>query len=336
MSSPLKVFENAEYKNQTHITEFILLGFGDHQVLQVLLFILFLLIYAVTMGGNILIILLVAMDQHLHTPMYFFLVNLSCLEICGSSNILPRMLSSFLMERKTISISACFVQNVIFGSTGAVECYVLSVMSYDRFLAICKPLHYVNKMNGKLGLQLIAISWLSGFLLSGVTVISISMLEFCVRNEIDHYFCDTFPIIELSCNDTHIFKLFLYVLCSIITFPPFTLTLTSYTYIIVAIMKIPSTTGKRKAFSTCSSHLLVVSMFYGTLITIYVIPSSSRLRGLHKVLSVFYTILTPMLNPIIYSLRNKEVKDALKRLTLSLLAQIQNKMRYRDSDFSLS
>ncbi|XP_062992632.1 olfactory receptor 8H3-like [Elgaria multicarinata webbii] len=338
MTSPLKefvilqvqLFENAEFKNQTEITEFILLGFGDQQVLQIPLFLLFLLIYAVTMAGNILIILLVATDQYLHTPMYFFLGNLSCLETCCSSVILPRMISSFLTGRKTISVNSCFMQHFVFGSTGAVECYLLSVMSYDRYLAICKPLHYVTKMNGKLCLQLVAISWFSGLLTSSLGMISISMLEFCVRNEIDHYFCDTFPIIELSCTDTHIVKLFLYVLCSIATFPPFTLTLSSYIFIILAILKIPSMTGKQKAFSTCSSHLLVVTMFYGTLISIYVIPNTNRLNGLHKFFSVFYTILTPMLNPIIYSLRNKEVKDALRRLTLFLFVQMQKKMRSRN------
>ncbi|XP_061448020.1 olfactory receptor 1M1-like [Rhineura floridana] len=326
MTTTLKSFEKTEEKNQTYITEFILLGFGDHpEALQILLFLLFLLIYFVTMAGNILIILLVATDRHLHTPMYFFLGNLSCLETCCSSNILPRMLSSFLTGRKTISVNACFVQHYFFGSLGAVECYLLSAMSYDRYLAICKPLHYFTMMNSKLCLQLIATSWISGFLASALTIILISKLVFCVSNKIDHFFCDTFPIIELSCSDTHLLKLFMYVICSIFTLPPFTLTLTSYFFIIVAIMKIPTTTGKQKAFSTCSSHLLVVTIFYGALISVYVIPNTNRLNGLHKIFSVFYTILTPMLNPIIYSLRNKEVKDALRRLTSFLLVSNEKK-----------
>ncbi|XP_062992637.1 olfactory receptor 1361-like [Elgaria multicarinata webbii] len=333
MSTPLKVqlFDNATFKNQSYITELILLGFEENQVLQIPLFLLFLLIYIVTMAGNILIILLVVTDQHLHTPMYFFLGNLSCLEICCSSNILPRMLSSFITGRKTISVSACFVQEYVFGSLGTVECYLLSVMSYDRYLAICKPLHYVTMMSDKLCLQLTVSSWISGLLLSSMTMILISKLVFCVDNEIDHYFCDTFPLIELSCSDTQILKLFVYVESSIITFPPFTLTLTSYFFIIVAIMEIPSTTGKQKAFSTCSSHLLVVTIFYGTLISIYVIPSTNRLNGFHKVFSVFYTTLTPMLNPIIYSLRNREVKDALRRLIAFLFVKTQKKIRYKNS-----
>ncbi|XP_062992635.1 olfactory receptor 1M1-like, partial [Elgaria multicarinata webbii] len=321
----VQLLENTESKNQSYITEFILLGFGDHQELQIPLFTLFLLIYIVTMAGNILIIrdVLLVTYQHLHTPMYFFLGNLSCLEICCSSNILPRMLFSFLTGRETISVNACFVQEYVFGSLGSVECYLLSVMSFDRYLAICKPLHYVTMMNGKLCLQLVAISWFCGVLASTLTVILISTLEFCDGNKIDHYFCDTSPIIELSCTDTHILKLFLYVASFIVTFPPFILTLTSYIFIIVAIMKIPSTTGKQKAFSTCSSHLLVVTIFYSTLISIYVIPNTVRLNDLHKFFSVFYTILTPMLNPIIYSLRNKEVKDALRRLSSFLFVHIQ-------------
>ncbi|XP_062992636.1 olfactory receptor 8H3-like [Elgaria multicarinata webbii] len=323
MPIPLKVqlLESTEMKNETYITEFILLGFGDHQVLQIPLFLLFLLIYIVTMAGNILIILLVATDRHLHTPMYFLLGNLSCLETCCSTNILPRMLSSFLTGTKTISFSACFVQHYFFGSLGSVECYLLSVMSYDRYLAICKPLHYITMMNGKLCLKLIACSWFSGFLANTVTLIIMSKLVFCHNNNIDHFFCDTFPIIELFCGDTHTLKLFLYVLCSVFTFPPSILTLTSYTLIIAAIMKIPSTMGKQKAFSTCSSHLLVVTIFYGTLMTVYVVPNTNKLNGLHKVFSIFYTILTPMLNPIIYSLRNKEVKDALRRLSSYLIVQ---------------
>ncbi|XP_061448019.1 olfactory receptor 8U9-like [Rhineura floridana] len=326
MTTTLKSLENTEEKNQTYITEFILLGFGEHhEALQIPLFLLFLVIYFVTMAGNILILMLVATDRHLHTPMYFFLGNLSCLETCCSSNILLRLLSSFLTGRKTISVNACFVQLYLFGSLATVECYLLSAMSYDRYLAICKPLHYVIMMNGKLCLQLIATSWISGFLASILPIILISKLVFCVSNKIDHFFCDSFEIIELSCSDIHILKLIIYVVCSICTFPPFTLTLTFYFFIIVAIMKIPSTTGKQKAFSTCSSHLLVVTLFYGTLISVYVIPNSNRLNGLHKIFSVFYTILTPMLNPIIYSLRNKEVKDALRRLTSFLVVQTQKK-----------
>ncbi|XP_013907331.1 PREDICTED: olfactory receptor 10A2-like [Thamnophis sirtalis] len=188
-------------------------------------------------------------------------------------------------------------------------------MSYDRYIAICKPLHYVIMMNDRMCFRLIAFSWMSGFLATSVTQFIMSQSVFC-DNKIDHFFpiVDTFPIVDLFCGDTHAFKMFLYVLCSIFTFPPSVLTLTSYTFIVVAVMRMPSTLGKQKAFSTCSSHLLVVTIFYGILMSIYVVPNGNKLNGLRKVLSLFYTILTPMLNPIIYTLRNKEVKNALRRL----------------------
>ncbi|XP_034278763.1 olfactory receptor 1M1-like [Pantherophis guttatus] len=323
--SKVQLFEHSEVENQSHVTEFILLGFGEHKLLHTPLFILFLLIYAITMAGNILIILLVVIDHHLHTPMYFFLGNLSWLEICCSSNILPRMLSHFITGTKAISINGCFGQEFVFGSLGAVECCLLSAMSFDRYLAICKPLYYVTIMNGKLCLLLIAISWISGTFASSLIIIIMSKLTFCVNNKIDHYFCDTLPVIELSCSGTYISKLSLYIVSSVVTFPPFTLTLTSYIYIIATIMKIPSTTGKQKAFSTCSSHLLVVTIFYGTLISIYAIPNAIKVNGLHKVFSATYTILTPMLNPIIYTLRNKEVKVALKRIISLIFVQIHMK-----------
>lgn len=309
-------------ENQTNVSEFILLGFGDNRALTILLCLLFSLIYIVTMAGNILIILLVITDRTLHTPMYFFLGNLSCLETWCSSNILPRILYSFLMEIKTISISACFVQHYFLGALGSVECYLLSAMSYDRYLAICKPLHYVTMMNGKLCLQLISGSWINGFLASSLTIILMSKLVFCGHNQMDHFFCDTFEIMELSCSDTHILKLFVYVVCCLFIIPPFILTLTSYVFIITTITRIPSTMGKQKAFSTCSTHLLVVTMFYGTLIFVYIIPSTNGLKDLHKFFSVSYTILTPMLNPIIYSLRNKEVKAAISRLISLLHGQV--------------
>ncbi|KAM6448877.1 olfactory receptor 8U9-like [Liasis olivaceus] len=222
------------------------------------------------------------------------------------------MLSSFLTGSNVISYKACFAQHYLFGYFASVECYLLSAMSYDRYLAICKPLHYVTMMNSKMCFRLTTFSWISGFLANTVTLIIISKLVFC-NNRIDHFFCDTFPIIDLFCGDTYALKLFIYVLCSIFTFPPSILTLTSYTFIIVAIVRMPSTIGKQKAFSTCSSHLLVVTIFYGILMSIYVVPNTNKLNGLHKVLSLFYTILTPMLNPIIYSLRNKEVKNAFKK-----------------------
>ncbi|XP_067405221.1 olfactory receptor 5AP2-like [Emydura macquarii macquarii] len=309
----MKPVANKHPGNQTIITEFILLGFGDLPQLQTLLFLLFLVIYVVTMAGNILIIALVVTDQHLHTPMYFFLGNLSCLETCYTSTLLPRMLASLLTGDRTISFSGCITQFYIFGSLVATECLLFSLMSYDRYLAICKPLHYAALMNGRICLQMTACSWVSGFLAPLPTMSLMLQLTFCGTNELDHFFCDLNPIIKLACSDTHSLDVAALILCSIFTLPPFLLTLASYVSIIATILRIPSTTGRQKAFSTCSSHLIVVTIFYGTLVTVYLLSNSAALRDLNKIFSVFYGVLTPLLNPLIYSLRNKEVKEALSK-----------------------
>ncbi|XP_034642625.1 olfactory receptor 6F1-like [Trachemys scripta elegans] len=315
---------DAEQGNQTSITGFILLGFGNLHELQILLFLLFLVIYIVTMGGNILIVVLVVADHHLHTPMYFFLGNLSCLETCYSSTVLPKMLASLLTGDRTISFAGCLLQFDIFGSLLPTECCLLSAMSYDRYLAICKPLHYAAHMNNRFSSQLAAGSWLSGFVASTIAACWISQMIFCGPNEIDHFFCDYTPLIKLSCSDTSQMVLVAFLLSSIITLPPFLLTLTTYVCIITTILKIPSSTGRQKAFSTCSSHLIMVTIFYGTLIIVYMLPDTATLRDLNKVFSVFYTVLTPLANPLIYSLRNKEVKEALKNALSKTMTFIIN------------
>uniref|UniRef100_A0A8C5EXT7 G-protein coupled receptors family 1 profile domain-containing protein n=1 Tax=Gopherus evgoodei TaxID=1825980 RepID=A0A8C5EXT7_9SAUR len=292
--------------NQTSITNFILLGFGNLPELQSLLFLVFLVIYIVTMSGNILIVVLVVADQHLHTPMYFFLANLSCLETCYTSTILPRLLASFLTEDRTISFSGCITQYYFFVFLASTES-----MSYDRYLAICKPLHYPTLMNSRFCLQLAAGSWLNGFLAVIILVSFLSQLLFCGPNEIDHFYCDPIPLRELSCSDTHQVILMNFILAYVFTLPPFLLTLTSYMCIISTILRIPSTTGRQKAFSTCSSHLIVVTIFYGSIVIVYLLLKHDTLRDLNKVLSLCYTVLTPLVNPLIYSLRNREVKEAL-------------------------
>ncbi|XP_074826003.1 olfactory receptor 6N1-like [Natator depressus] len=302
------------WRNKTSIMEFILLGFGKVPELQILLFPLFLMIYMATVAGNILIVVLVVADQHLHTPMYFFLGNLSGLETCYSSAILPRMLASLLTGDTTISVSTCIAQFYFFASLAATECCLLSAMSYDRYLAVCKPLHYAALMNGRLCLQLAAGSWLSGCLATLIISSLMSQLTFCGPNEIDHFFCDFTPVIKLSCSDTSLILVLDLLLASLCTLFPFLLTVLSYVYIIVTILRIPSTGGRQKAFSTCSSHLIMVTMFYGTIIIVYMLPKSNTLRDLNKMFSVFYSVLTPLINPLIYSLRNKEVKEALGRL----------------------
>ncbi|XP_074975142.1 olfactory receptor 6N1-like [Caretta caretta] len=274
---------------------------------------MFLVIYMATVVGNTLIVVLVVADQHLHSPMFFFLGNLSCVETCYTSAIVPQMLASLLTGDRTISVSGCIIQLYFFGSLVATECCLLTAMSYDRYLAICKPLHYLTLMNIRFSFQLAAGCWLNGFLGITIFVLFLSQLIFCGRNEIDYFYCDALPLIELSCSDTHQVILVDFILACVFTLPPFLLTLTSYMCIIATILRIPSTTGRQKAFSTCSSHLIVVTIFYGTLIIVYMLPKRDTLRDLNKVLSLCYTVLTPLVNPLIYSLRNREVKEALRK-----------------------
>uniref|UniRef100_K7EZI7 Olfactory receptor n=2 Tax=Pelodiscus sinensis TaxID=13735 RepID=K7EZI7_PELSI len=301
-------------RNQTSLSQFILQGFGKLPKIQLLLFLLFLVIYLVTVAGNLLMVALVVADQHLHTPMYFFLGNLSCLETCYSSAILPRMLAGLLTGDRTISVGGCITQFCFVGFLASTECYLLAVMSYDRYLAICKPLHYATLMRGNFCVQLASVSWINGLLATVVTMSLMSQLTFCGPNEIDHFFCESTQMINHYCNDVYRMDLVITVVAAILTLPPFALTLMSYVCIITTILRIPSTTGRQKAFSTCSSHLIVVTIFYGTLIVVYLLPKSNTLRDLNKVFSVCYTILTPMVNPFIYSLRNTEVKGALRKL----------------------
>uniref|UniRef100_A0A8C3STJ6 Olfactory receptor n=1 Tax=Chelydra serpentina TaxID=8475 RepID=A0A8C3STJ6_CHESE len=301
--------------NQTSSTEFILLGFGDLPQMEIFLFLLFLLIYIVTVSGNILIIALAVANRHLHTPMYFFLGNLSCLETCYTSTILPRVLASLLTGDKTISISGCITQYYFIGSFAGAECYLLAVMSYDRFLAICKPLHYAVFMNGRFCLQLAAGSWINGFLAMTIVIVLMLQLSSCGPNEIDHFYCESTEILNLYCSDTNQIELVITFLAAIFTLPSFVLTVASYVCIITIILRIPSTTGRQKAFSTCSSHLIVVTIFYGTIMILYMLPKTNTLRALNKVFSVFYTVLTPMANPFIYSLRNTEVKETIGKMS---------------------
>ncbi|XP_033024569.1 olfactory receptor 5B21-like [Lacerta agilis] len=315
----MQLLSSTDKENQPNVTEFVLIGFSNLRELQILLFLLFLLFYMVTLVGNILIVMLVIADKHLHTPMYFFLGNFSGLETCYSSTILPKTLASLLTGDRSIQFNLCFVQHYFFASFGAAECYLLSVMSYDRYLAICRPLHYATRMNGKFCVKLVGVSFISGFLAISITIILVSRLAFCGPNEINHFFCDVFPLIELSCSDTSLLRILIFLVASVFTVPPFLLTLISYASIITAILRIKSTSGRQKAFSTCSSHLIVVTIFYSTIAIVYVLPNTVTLRDLNKVFSVFYAVLTPMINPLVYSLRNKEVKKALKRQIHRLL-----------------
>ncbi|XP_061448006.1 olfactory receptor 11L1-like [Rhineura floridana] len=300
--------------NNTAITEFILLGFGNLHGLQILLFVIFLAIYLITLSGNILILVVVSLNRGLHTPMYFFLVNFSFLEIWYTTSTVPKMLKTLLTMHEAISFSGCIAQFYFFGSMAVTECYLLAVISYDRYLAICNPLRYTAIMNIKVCFQMAAGSWISGFLTPIPTTVLSFRLPFCAANEIDHFFCDLSPILKLSCTDPHVAEMTTFILAAMVTMVPFFLTLASYANIISTILRIPSAKGKRKAFSTCSSHLIVVTLFYVTLGSVYAAPSAKQSPVLNKLFSLLYTVITPMFNPMIYSLRNKEVKEALRKL----------------------
>ncbi|XP_060111149.1 olfactory receptor 6C3-like [Heteronotia binoei] len=300
--------------NETRITEFILLGFGEFYDIQLPLFLIFLVIYIVTLTGNILIFVLVLFDQHLHTPMYFFLGNLSFLDTCYSTTIFPRMLSALVTGNPEISFSNCLTQWYLCDSLIATECCLLCMMSYDRYLAVCKPLHYETVMKTHTCIQLAMVSWINGFLAFLIVLLFLLQLPFCGPNEIDHYFCDYYSLLSLSCSDTTLMEIMGYVVAVIFTLSPFLLILISYMYIIVAVLKIPSVCGRQKAVFTCSSHLIVVSIFYGSLMMVYMLPKTEGKRGVQKFSSLLYVALPPLANPFIYSLRNKEVKEALRNM----------------------
>ncbi|XP_067164795.1 olfactory receptor 6B1-like [Apteryx mantelli] len=320
--------EKGEWDNRTSPVNFILLGMGNVSSVKTLFFLLLLMIYSVTMVGNILIVVLVVADQHLHTPMYFFLGNLSSLETCYSSTILPRLLASFLTGHSSISAHGCITQLHFFCAFASSECYLLAVMSYDRYLAICQPLLYASLMTWKVSLWLTAASWLVGFLSCTIVPSFLSQFKFCGPKKIDHFFCDLTPLLELSCSDTRVVTTVSFILCFLNLVFPFLFTLASYVCIIAAILRIPTNMGRQKAFSTCSSHLTVVTVFYGTLITVYMVPRTPQLRQLNKVFSFFYTILTPLVNPLIYSLRNREVREALRKALRKALAFTQRSQQF--------
>ncbi|XP_075424004.1 olfactory receptor 11A1-like [Ascaphus truei] len=299
-------------ENQTQVTEFLLLGFQTHGALKILLFTFFLMIYIMILMGNFLIIGLVSASNTLHSPMYFFLSNLSVAEIVFTTNIVPKMLQISLTEGGTIAATCCFIQFFVFGFMTSTECLLLTVMSYDRYLAICDPLHYMSIMNPRHSLHLVIWSWSGGFMSILVTFIMLCQVQFCISNVIDHFFCDYAPILHLSTSDTSIIQIETFCVSFVDTLFPFVFIIVTYVCIIVTILRIPSVAGRQKAFSTCSSHLAVVSTYYGTLIIMYVTPVKGQL--LIKILSLLYTLVTPLFNPIIYSLRNQEIRGALGKV----------------------
>ena len=299
-------------KNSTVVTEFILLGLTDRAELQPVLFVVFLAIYLTTVVGNVSMILLIRSDSRLHTPMYFFLSHLSFLDLCYATNVTPQMLVSFLSKRKTISVIGCFIQFHFFIALVITDYYMLTVMAYDRYMAICKPLLYGSKMSRRVCISLVVISYTYGFANGLVQTILMLRLSFCGPNEIEHFFCDFTPLVHLSCTDTSLTETIAYATSSAVTLVPFLLITASYSCILTAVLRIPPGTGRQKAFSTCSSHLASVAVFYGTLIATYLVPAANSSQLLRKGSSLLYTVLTPMFNPIIYSLRNRDIHEALK------------------------
>ncbi|XP_037368713.1 olfactory receptor 11L1-like [Talpa occidentalis] len=300
--------------NLTMIREFLLLGFGSLHGLQYFLFGIFLGVYVVTLMGNIVILTVISLDRSLQTPMYFFLSNFSFLEIWYTTSISPKMLQTLLSGHEAISFAGCAAQFYFFGSMAVVECFLLAAMSYDRYLAICSPLQYPNLMTIRTCILLAGGSWLGGFLTPVLTVTMTFQLPFCTADEIDHFFCDLAPVLKLACSDSETVAKTTFLMATFVTMVPFLLTVASYVRIVAAVLRIPSAAGKQRAFSTCSSHLIVVTLYYGTLGTVYAIPTATQAATLNKIFSLLYTVVTPMINPIVYSLRNKDVKKAVRRL----------------------
>ncbi|XP_029435437.1 olfactory receptor 6N1-like [Rhinatrema bivittatum] len=301
-------------KNQTFVTEFIIIGFSTLPRQQHLLFVVSLLIYILTITGNIVIIVLIVIDRSLHTPMYFFLSIFSFSEITYVTVIEPNMIAAFLVEKQTISYSHCMAQLYFFVALLSTESFLLAVMAYDRYMAICNPLHYTTIMNECFCIRLALSTWMLGFFVPVIPLILISKLHFCGPNTINHFYCDYSLLLNLSCTDITVIKVYGLIFAPLIILASFLSALMSYAYIISTILRIPSATGRRKAFSTCASHLIVVIVFFGSGILIYATPSPNYALDFNKTVSVFYTVGVPLLNPFIYSLRNKEVKDALCKL----------------------
>uniref|UniRef100_A0A8C2LA87 Olfactory receptor n=1 Tax=Cricetulus griseus TaxID=10029 RepID=A0A8C2LA87_CRIGR len=299
--------------NHTAVTEFILSGLTDDPVLRVVLFTIILCIYLVTVSGNLSTILLIRVSSQLHHPMYFFLSHLASTDIGISSSVTPNMLVNFLESQNTISYLGCGIQLSSAAFFGSVECFLLAVMAYDRFMAICNPLFYSTKMSTQVCVQLVLGSYVGGFLNTLSYTLSFFSFLFCGPNRINHFFCDFAPLMELSCSDVSVSGVVISYSAGSVTMTTLLVIFISYTYILITILKMHSTEGRQKAFSTCTSHLTAVTLYYGTITFIYVMPKSSYSTDQNKVVSVFYMVVIPMLNPLIYSLRNNEIKGALNR-----------------------
>ncbi|XP_002926938.1 olfactory receptor 5M11 [Ailuropoda melanoleuca] len=300
--------------NDSAIREFILLGFTDRPELQPLLFVLFLGVYLATLLGNLGMILLIRLDSRLHTPMYFFLTNLAFVDLCYASNATPQMLTNFLLEKKTITFAGCFTQCYVFIALLLTEFYMLAAMAYDRYVAICNPLRYSMKMSRRVFICLATFPYVYGFSDGLLQAVLTFRLSFCRSNVINHFYCADPPLIKLSCSDTYVKEHAMLISAGFNLSNSLSIILVSYAFIIAAILRIRSAEGRHKAFSTCGSHMMAVTLFYGTLFCMYVRPPTDKTVEESKIIAIFYTFVSPVLNPLIYSLRNKDVKQALKNV----------------------
>ncbi|XP_074838590.1 olfactory receptor 10A4-like [Carettochelys insculpta] len=307
-------YTDSDYRgNQTISDVFILVGFSHLKELQTLLFLVLLVVYLVALMGNLLIILLIKLNPSLQTPMYFFLVHLSILEICYITSIFPQLLVHLLVEEKTISIVGCAVQMDITNIMGLTECCLLAAMAYDRYVAICHPLHYTTVMSSRVCALLAGASWFIGISMSGAQITWLFSLSFCGSNRIHHFFCDIPPVLKMACVSTSKNEIMLLNITVLFIMGPFLLIILSYICIISTILKLPSAEGRRKAFSTCSSHLMVVTFFYGTGLFTYLLPKSNSIPESGQLISLINIIFIQVSNPLIYTLRNKDVKGALRK-----------------------
>ncbi|KAM6474052.1 olfactory receptor 2A12-like [Liasis olivaceus] len=300
--------------NQTFVAEFLLLGLSRSLKIRLLLLGLFSVVYALTLVGNAIILMLVWLDARLHTPMYFFLSHLACVDICYTSTTVPQMLANLQRPRQTISLAVCAIQMHIFLALATAECFLLAVMAYDRYVAICHPLHYTVLMNKRMCILMAMTCWAGGLVLPVTHSVLTWQLPFCGPNLIDHFFCEMPALLKLACADTRIIEKITSVGCIFTLLIPISFILMTYICILAAFLKIQSAQGQRKAFSTCGSHMTVVVLFYGTAIFMYMRPESSHSPGHDKMISLFYSIVIPLCNPIIYSLKNKDMKTALGKI----------------------
>uniref|UniRef100_A0A8D1ME53 Olfactory receptor n=1 Tax=Sus scrofa TaxID=9823 RepID=A0A8D1ME53_PIG len=300
--------------NHTRVTVFILAGLTDDPQLKVVLFIFLLLTYLLSITGNLVIIILTRVDIHLKTPMYFFLRNFSFLEISYTTTSIPKCLVMMVTGDKTISYNNCIIQLFFVFLFGASEFYLLAAMSYDRYVAICKPLHYTAIMNSKICIQLILCCWLTGFFIIFIPLLLVLKLDFCASNIVDHFLCDPTPLLQISCSDTHLIETVAFISAVVTLVVTLAVVIISYTYIVLTILKLPSSNQRKKAFSTCSSHMIVISLSYGSCVFMYVKPSVKQRVSFSKGIAVLNTSVAPLLNPFIYSLRNQQVRKAFMSL----------------------